>query len=611
MALPNESGCAEITRRVEQLYRVLDTDAWFLGMDECEREEILRSLATEMEDEGSFLRRLGRVETERNAWMGLNASDPTGMGRDTKSERVTINGAEYRRIHAVLVDAIGEVDPDNFDMDEEVAERAAFAMVSRRYMKPGEDREKMFMADPVLHASYADAWEKVRCVQAGFPLFGKDAEGSCHIVYDGDASGERGSEQPKPKPEKGLWNWAKRHWKGLGIIGLLGAAGAYGAYNMWKDNAANQQRVDQLKSHGGTDDTAKSFNARYGPKLAGPGNIFNSSVLSLYDVHVDNATLAQIIESGARTQDGSVWETVKFVADNLQTPQYMPKTIVEAKCMSKLIGGVDGIAELPKELKAYALDSKTLLYDMGIGTGNETAAWGGVRSVANYMLGLIRNGTITTNGLDGDPLRQLLMPTALAEMDIKTGAQNTLNLGTFMKNTTPDNELGGLTPLQWQGKILNQIKTEKGARYDIALWFANRTLAVVWKDAVNAYHEEIKNLPEKNDILFVYEAGGLRAEYQNPDGSVTGPIVPVQGAHVPYYDAIVGMHFGIPVISRTINYPTALGTYHTDPCIFARRIGKYVGPLMNLDELAKAYANKSDMKLWDSTPYGVGSKIAG
>jgi hypothetical protein len=601
-------------RRVEQLNRVLDTDAWFLGMDECEREEILRSLATEMEDEGSFLRRLGRVEAERNAWMGLNASDPAGMGRDTKSERVTINGAEYRRIHAVLADAIGEVDPDNFDMDEEVAERAAFAMVSRRYMKPGEDREKMFMADPVLHASYADAWEKVRCVQTGFPLFGKDAEGSCHIVYDGDASGERGSEQPKPKPEKGFWNWAKRHWKGLGIIGLLGAAGAYGAYNMWKDNAANQQRVNQLKSHGGTDDTAKSFNARYGPKLAGPGNIFNSSVLSLYDVHVDNATLAQIIESGARTQDGSVWETVKFVADNLQTPQYMPKTIVEAKCMSKLVKGVNDIAAYPKELKAYALDSKTLLYDLlHVDVASEPAAWGGVRNVANYMLGLIRNGTITTNGLDGEDLQRLLMPIQLAIMDIKTGQPSFTGyqLAIFEKNTTPDASLDGLTPLQWQGKVLNQIKTEKGARYERALQMANWTNAPGWIDANRAYHAEIKDLPDKNDILFVYGAGGLPFECLNPNGSVDNPIVPVKEAHMPSYDSIVGMHFGIPVKERSCNYPQTGTTYHDEPCVWSTSLHKYVGVFMHPYEVAKAYiGTQTKMDLKEGTVDGRGIKVA-
>jgi len=203
------------------------------------------------------------------------------------------------------------------------------------------------------------------------------------------------------------------------------------------------------------------------PNWLGRGNVFNNSAFDLYDVFDNNATLAGIVESGARTADGDLWGTVGYVAGHLGTPQYLPKTEVEAKCLSKLVKGVDGIAEMPKELKAYSMDSKTLLYDMlRISAADETAAWTGVRNVADYMLGLIRNGTITTDGLDGDPLWQLLMPTALAEMDIKTGEQNTLNLGTFMKNTTPDQSLGGLTPLQWQGKILNSIKTEKGARYE-------------------------------------------------------------------------------------------------------------------------------------------------
>jgi len=580
---------------IERLFDMLDSDRAFSDLGESEKDEIMESGAADLANEYSFTSKLGRRELERNLRDGLDACDPAGFSSGIRFNAVTLGKAEYDAISSALREEFRSIDADNMDPEDELFKRAAARIAGVAYTKDADAFEAALIAD-----------------DRKLPAFG-DAYANAEAVYYDKVGGLGGLDgladmvvpEAKPKPEKGLWNWAKRHWKGLGIIGLLGTAGAYGAYNMWKDNAANQQRVDQLKSHGGTDDTAKSFNAKWGPKLAGPGNVFNSSVLSLYDVHVDNATLAQIIESGARTADGSVWGTVKYVADNLQTPQYMPKTAVEAKCMSKLIGGVSNITAYPKEPKAYSADAKTLLYDIGIGVGNEAAAWGGVRSVANYMLGLIRNGTITTNGLDGEDLQRLVMPIQLASMDIKTGQPSFTGyqLAIFEKNTTPDASLGGLTPLQWLGKTLNYIKSEKGPRYDIAIWFANRTLAVVWKDAVNAYHEEIKNLPEKNDILFVYEAGGLRAFYRNANGTVAGPIVNVSGADVPFYDSIVGMFFGMPVKARSANYPMLNNVgqimTHDDPCVWSPTLHRYVGPFMHPDEMANVYTDpniKMDLK---------------
>lgn len=45
-------------------------------------------------------------------------------------------------------------------------------------MKPGTEREEMFLADPGLHASYSDAWEKARYVQDGFllPVHGSNGQ---------------------------------------------------------------------------------------------------------------------------------------------------------------------------------------------------------------------------------------------------------------------------------------------------------------------------------------------------------------------------------------------------------------------------------------------------
>jgi len=601
MAIRNDDGRAELAARLDQLYGIVD-ESPLLGLDEAEKEQLVAGAAADILYKDSYLPKLARSELERNLREGLSAADPTGMGGNNYFEPFRLTKAGYEHAKAAVIEAGKSISSETFratsDYNEEVLDRAAFALIEHPYVKSGEGRERMFIEDAALHASFGDAYEKARAV------YMENVPEARTNVLEPPRPKPRAEPRERPAERKGF---VARHRKAIGAAFAASAMFAgigYVAYNAWQDGVRSQERVDQLKSHGGTDDTAKGFNARYGPKLAGPGNIFNSSVLSLYDVHVDNATLAEILESGARTTDGSLWGTVKFAADNLQTPQYMPKTLVEAKCMSKLVKGVNDIAAYPKELKAYSMDSKTLLYDMGIGSANETAAWGGVRSVANYMLGLIRNGNITTAGLDGEDLRRLVMPIQLANTDIKTGEHGQYSLATFMKNTTPDDSLSGLTPLQWLGKTVNQIRVEKGPRYNEALRLANATLSNISEDdAQPAFRYEIKNLPEKNDILLLYEGGGLRASYVNANGTVTGPIVAVSGAYIPFYDCIVGMSLGMPVTVRRANYPMPnnIGQtmVHDDPCVWSPTFHRYVGPFMHPDEMMKSYTNpniKMDLK---------------
>jgi len=53
---------------------------------------------------------------------------------------------------------------------------------------------------------------------------------------------------PKRKPnEKGFWNWAKRHWKGVAITGMVAVAGAYGAYSMFYNTPRNRF-IDSAKA---------------------------------------------------------------------------------------------------------------------------------------------------------------------------------------------------------------------------------------------------------------------------------------------------------------------------------------------------------------------------
>jgi hypothetical protein len=375
-------------------------------------------------------------------------------------------------------------------------------------------------------------------------------------------------------------------------------------YGVYMPGQLNQQRVDQLKSHGGTDDTAKSFNARYGPKLAGPGNIFNGSVLDLYDVHVDNATLAQIIESGARVSDGNVWQTAGYVASHLSLPQYMPKTAREAGMLSMFVHGVEGITDRPKELKGFSHKSMKLIDVIGSTyTANAAEVREGIRNIARYILDCENKGLINLDRLSGSDLERAILPLALCQMGIVDGHQYIAGAKPFMDNTLKRADLGGLTALQWQGNILRQIKMEGGERYTRAIKLGGETLAPIWHDALNAYREGIANLPDKDEIRFVYGCGGLTLRLGDYPTNWTKEIVDVAGAHQPYYAQIVGMHFGMPVKTYAANYPTLPDTYHSDMSVMGSD-GKYHGPFSYPDEMAKSYVGTGvTMEYYDDTAY--------
>ena len=358
-------------------------------------------------------------------------------------------------------------------------------------------------------------------------------------------------------------------------------------YGVYIPGQLSQQRVDQLKSHGGDDAAARSFEARYGLELVDANNRFNSSIFKLYDVDRVNKTLTDVL-FGARTADGDLWGTVEYAADNIGTQQYMPKTAREAGMLSMFVHGVDGITDHPKELKGFSHKSMKLIDVIGSTyAANAADVREGLRNVAKYILDCEDKGLINLDRLSGSDLERAILPLALYQMGIVDGHQYVANAGTFVNNTTPRADLGGLTALQWQGDVTRQIKAEKGPRYEAALRVGNNTLQGGWPYATKAYREGIANLPDKDDILFVYGCGGLVERVGSPN-NWTNEIVDVQGAHQPYYAQIVGMHFGMPVKTYDANYPTLPDTYHSDMSVMGSD-GKYHGPFSYPDEMVKSY----------------------
>ncbi|MBS7631755.1 hypothetical protein KEJ47_09375 [Candidatus Bathyarchaeota archaeon] len=599
MASAENASHGDLDSRVNMLFDVLDADPYFSMFDEKDQASIEQELVSELMDSESFVSKLCRAEFLKK---------PIVKIANYEFEPVEILPDECLQIRTALREEMRSIDAENFSLEEELIERTAFRMIGRPYMEPGEEREELFLNDEKLYAAFADAWQKAEAV------YNRSLRGALPELPDYEhrlffstkespgievpVEVPEVPEAPKKAPIKKKTDSIRRHWKK--IVGgttagmLIVTAGAVYANNLY----SNQPRIDQLKARGGTDDTARGFNSQYGARLTSINNQFNNSVLRLYDIYVNNATLAQVVESGARTTDGDLWGTVEYVADNLQTPQYLPKTEMEAKMMSKLVRGVDSITSYPKVLYAYAVDSIAFVQKLSYGnSSNEARILNGMTNVANYMVGLIRNGNITIVNLDGKDLQILLAPYSLAGMSIREGTQSEYSVDTFEKNTTPDSS-DGMTPLEWQGRMLYKIKAEKGELYKAALKDGSETLAHAWPDAEQAFRAGIANLPDKDDILFVYAIGGLsrRLPINGSLENWTKEIVDVKGAHQPYYAAIVGMHFGKPVKVHDANYPGDLTTYHTDHSIWGSD-GKYHGPFMYPEEMAKAYSDPTKMKL--------------
>lgn len=240
-----DAAVSELEQRVEELYGRLDADKYFSGLPEGEKAEIMESVAAELANEHSFTSKLGRSELERNLRDGLDAYDPAGFSSGIKFGTVALGKAEYEDVSSALREEFRNIDADNIDPEDELFKRTAARIAGVAYTKDADAFEAALVADDRKLPTFGDAYAKAEAVYydkvGGFG-------GLTDIVVPED--------KPKPvQPEKGLWNWAKRHWKGVGIIGLLGTAGLYGAYNMFVNTPRNRF-IDSAKAKGATTDEA-------------------------------------------------------------------------------------------------------------------------------------------------------------------------------------------------------------------------------------------------------------------------------------------------------------------------------------------------------------------
>jgi hypothetical protein len=245
MSISNDAINAELGRQIGLLYDAVDADSYLSRLGEPEKDELVADVAADIVGKDSYVPKLARSELERNLRDGLDACDPAGFSSGIKFSAVSLGKAEYEDVSRALREEFRNIDADNMDPEDELFKRTAAKLAGVKYTNNADELEAALMNDGNMLAAFGDAYANAEAVYydkvGGF-------SGLADIVVP--------EAKPKPKPEKGLWNWAKRNWKGLGIIGLLGTAGAYGAYKLVNDTPRNHF-IDSAKAKGATADEAE------------------------------------------------------------------------------------------------------------------------------------------------------------------------------------------------------------------------------------------------------------------------------------------------------------------------------------------------------------------
>jgi len=229
----------------EQLYAIADAEPVLANLNEHEKGELVAGAAAEIVKRDSYLPKLARSELERNLRDGLDAYDPAGFSSGIKFGAVALGKAEYEDVSKALREEFRNIDADDMDPEDELFKRTASKLAGVKYTSNADELEAALMNDGNMLAAFGDAYANAEAVYydkvGGFGGLG----GLADIVVP----------EARPKPEKGAWNWAKRNWKGVGIIGLLSTAGAYTAYRMMNDTPRNRF-IDSAKAKGATADEA-------------------------------------------------------------------------------------------------------------------------------------------------------------------------------------------------------------------------------------------------------------------------------------------------------------------------------------------------------------------
>jgi len=458
-----------------------------------------------------------------------------------------------------------------------------------------------------------DAWGLVQASIADAPVgvpytIGAGIGGVTNIVVPKPESrprrpGEKPAEGQKEK--KGL---STKQKIGIGAVALaVGAFVANTAASIAAENAANQQRIDQLKAHGGSDAAAKSFNGQYGARLAGPGNVFNSSVLDLYDVHVDNATLADMIyHNNPSYRNVTKWDIALLAHEH---PEIAVDTQREWKALARLLYSVKGIEEKPIMLSAGAEQVDRLIYQKNLaGSTSEMheKAWNefavpGIK----YMVDMVNRGDANITGLTRDEVARLLLPSGLAaiRVSIKDGelwADTPYSIDIYpamcldngIKNVNPNPLLNGTSLQQWLTDVGHKIYNEKGARYRWAIEDGRTGWAGNWPNARKAYQERLKDVMKEDELaVFIYGNGGIGKSFVgDPIEDRIEPLIHMTEQNLHSFKVLFGRSFGRVVVPYAAPYPEGTGTSH-DESFVKTKSGEYIGLWADLKAFVSDYAN--------------------
>ena len=137
------------------------------------------------------------------------------------------------------------IDSENFDPRDELIDRTAFSLIGRRYIRPSDEREELFLSDDKIYSAFADAWVRTDAAYQRSidsfpahirPLFYSDSGARIAALSE---AGEGVEDEP---------GWVSRNKKWIGGLISLATLGAVG-YTMYnKMNNSPKQKLLRFAS---------------------------------------------------------------------------------------------------------------------------------------------------------------------------------------------------------------------------------------------------------------------------------------------------------------------------------------------------------------------------
>lgn len=516
-------------RNLGRLWDIVDTDPYLSKLDDDSKTDVFGEILESKSWTSQAVRRLMESippsDDDITGFTGISSQRPV-KGLPTPQ----LSDERYASIKPVLKEQFKSIGSEDFDPEEELFDRAAFSLIGRPYIKPGEQRNSLFEKDIRLESKFVDAWNASKLaymrMQGDSDVYNQGTDELVEyakLLYcdiDSDLKAKFLAEEKEAK--KGILNSFGWHKKLItaGLIALFAGAVAIGV-NSYLQNPNNgndsqqKQRVKQLMDSGVflNESQAKIFDGKYSNWTI--GNVYNSSVISFGRLWNINQTLA----------DSIAWYTTSPTSPMIANSSVGIWTIVDTALQhpglgltprefanaARLLASIDGIGKLnPNVLAGGAEQADILLYKVGLAghtASSEDYAWNAFYiHAADYAVKLIRSGIVPIDKMTREQIGGFIAPFELTEMRFYVGSyQNAQgqtvsglcvephgsNLDNAISNVNPNPVVNGTSVQEFLTNLGNKIFEEKGVRYQVAIEDAYSAWTHAWPNCHTALKQQV------------------------------------------------------------------------------------------------------------------------